>query len=84
MHMLGIYTTDIVLTKRVRFLLYIPKVQLLEFESRRIKKVKRHFREIRSGKAFFPGSKVLLTSNRLLLKGQQNQRATRPKIKEEK
>jgi hypothetical protein len=26
----------------------------------------------------------LLTSNRLLLKGQQNQRATRPKIKEEK
>ncbi len=27
---------------------------------------------------------VLLTSNRLLLKGQQNQRAIRPKIKEEK
>ncbi len=27
---------------------------------------------------------VLLTSNRLLLKGQQNQRATRPKTKEEK
>ncbi len=26
----------------------------------------------------------LLTSNRLLLKGQHNQRATRPKIKEEK
>ena len=26
----------------------------------------------------------MLTSNRLLLKGQQNQRATRPKIKEEK
>ncbi len=27
---------------------------------------------------------IMLTSNRLLLKGQQNQRATRPKIKEEK
>ncbi len=26
----------------------------------------------------------MLTSNRLLVKGQQNQRATRPKIKEEK
>jgi hypothetical protein len=26
----------------------------------------------------------MLTSNRLLLKGQQKQRATRPKIKEEK
>jgi hypothetical protein len=40
------------------FAIYTQQVQLLEFESRRIKKVKRHFREIRPGKAFFPGSKV--------------------------
>ena len=39
------------------FAIYTQQVQLLEFESRRIKKVKRHFREIRPGKTCFPGSK---------------------------
>ena len=40
------------------FAIYTQQVHMLEFESRRIKKVKRHFREIRPGKAFFSGSKV--------------------------
>ena len=39
------------------FATYTQQVQLLEFESRRIKKVKRHFREIRHVKATFSGLK---------------------------
>jgi hypothetical protein len=49
----------------------------------KIQKVTKSFRKIYT-KGVVDGHGVVLTSNRLLLKGQQNQRAIRPKIKEEK